>query len=111
MTSRYQDNFRHTSFQSSFSAPTSSTRNTSVSSSNTLIDTKPHHHQKTAKWYNPANLLKITPEPVNPWASDPFSSSTVSKEDSRRASLSGDCLPDQRRGYLGKKVVVGYYRP
>jgi hypothetical protein len=75
----------------------------------------------TKKWLSPivSNLLKITPEPpINPWAADPFSrhQQTTSKEESQRASLSGagagaskgDFRPDQRRGYLGRKKVVGW---
>ena len=78
---------------------------------------------KSKKWFNPivpiSNLLKITPEPpINPWAADPFSrhSHRVDKEESQRASISGAgpgaskgyFRPDQRRGYLGRKKVVGW---
>lgn len=68
--------------------------------------------EKKAKWYNPANLLNISPEPVNPWASDPFSSESVrkEKEESRRASVSPK-WQDQRRGYAGGWKIVGYYKP
>ena len=99
MTSRYQDNFRHKSFSS---PPTS--HNTFDESANSTSKEKKH------KWYNPANLLKITPEPVNAWASDPFSSERAGKEENRRASVSPK-LQDQHRGYAGGWKIVGYYKP
>ena len=106
MTSRYQDNFLHTSLDSK-SSP--SAHNSSVSSSNVAKDNNNTHQKKSTKWYNPANLLKISPEPINPWASNPFSSAEpLCKEDIRRVGLAGVRLQDQRRGYLGKERIVGY---
>jgi hypothetical protein len=106
MTSRYQDNFLNSSSKSPRHGSSSTESSTAT----------PHHQatsntsaQKKAKWYNPANLLKISPEPVNPWASNPFTStSSPGKEESRRASVR---LHDQRRGYLGPQKIVGYYKP
>lgn len=100
MTSRQQDNFLPASADSK---PSPSSHNPSVPSSTAAHTT---HQKKSAKWYHPANLLKIGPEPINPWASNPFSSAEpLRKEDGRRARVR---LQDQRRGYLGKERLVGY---
>lgn len=106
MTSRYQDNFLHKSllFRSSISAH-SAPHNPST------LTTSSQTQQKQKKWFNPSNLLKITPEPVNPRAGDPFSSEIVSKEDNRKASAAQVKLHDQHKGYAGGWKIVGYYKP
>jgi hypothetical protein len=97
-----------------YTSLSSTPRNASIDFASNTTPIPASSNTKSKKWFNPivSNLLKITPEPpVNPWAADPFCFSShqgVKKGDSATGSEKGDFRPDQRRGYLGRKKVVGW---